>query len=115
MATKVSTDTTRVKRRIGSLRCTVWVEAGDQFVGAGDDMGEGRAVEFVSGVHHFRFERGGGIAHQGDVIAQFSSIAGGGFDAGVGQQTGDDHVGDAFLFQAKIQIGVGETTGAQCS
>lgn len=54
----------------------------------------------------------GGISHQGDVVAKFLGVPGGGLDAGIGQQTDDDHVGYAPLLEAKIQVGVGKTARA---
>ena len=73
-----------------------------------DFVGESRAVQFVCGAHHFLAERGRCIAHERDVIAQFHRKAAGGFNAGIGKQTDDDHVRDALLFQLKVEIGVGK-------
>jgi hypothetical protein len=41
---------------------------------------------------------GGGVAHEGEVIAEVHREAGGGVDAGVRQQACDDHVHDPLLF-----------------
>lgn len=95
--------------------CLLRLEAGDQRLGVGNDMGEGRTVELVGGVHHLFFECGGRIADQRDVVAEFRCIAGGGFDAGIGQQTDDDDVGDAFLLQAKIGSVLAKPLEPQCS
>ena len=74
-------------------------------------MGVRRAVEFMGGVHHFRLESGRGVAHQGDVVAEFLCVTSSGFDAGVGEQTDDDHVGNALLLEAEIQVGIGKAAG----
>ncbi len=53
-----------------------------------------------------------GVFDERDVIAKLDRVAAGGFNAGVGQQTDDDHFGDAALPQQKIQIGVREAASS---
>lgn len=66
----------------------------------------------MGGVHGLAGERGGGVAHQGHVIAQFSSELAGGFDAGVGQHPYHDDLFHAVLLELKVQIGIGKTATA---
>ena len=71
-------------------------------------MSESRAVQFMGGMHHFFFEGRRGVTYEGDVITQLHRKAACGFDAGIGKQADDDHMGDALLLQLKVQIGIGE-------
>jgi hypothetical protein len=41
--------------------------------------------------------------------------SGGGLDAGVGEQSNHDSVGDPFLLQSEVQVGDGEAALPQCS
>ena len=69
-------------------------------------MSESRAVQFVSGAHHFSGESGRRIPHERDVIAQFHGEPTRGFNACIRQQADHDHVCDALLFELEVEIGV---------
>ncbi|SED20375.1 hypothetical protein SAMN04490356_7410 [Streptomyces melanosporofaciens] len=71
-------------------------------------MGEGGAVQLMRGMHHLGCGGGGGVTDQRDVVAEFHGETSGGLDAGVRQQSDEDHMGDAVLPELHIQVGVGE-------
>ena len=62
----------------------------------------------VGGVHRLGAEVGGGVGHQGDVVAELHRIAARGLDAGVGDHADDDHPLDAELLELLVEVGVGE-------
>src|SRR5262245_28309345 len=82
----------------------------DHFVRRPDGVSEGGSIEFVRGVHLRVPEGGGRIAHQRNVVAEFHRVLGGGLDAGVGNQAGNDYVRDAALLELHVEIGVGKAT-----
>jgi hypothetical protein len=65
----------------------------------------------VSSVHHFVRESGGGIAHQRHVIAELHGEPGCRLDAGIGEQSDDDHLRDALLLQQEIEVDICEPLG----
>jgi hypothetical protein len=65
----------------------------------------------VNGVHHFVRERGGGIAHQRHMIAEFHGEPGCRLHAGIGEQSDNDHMRDTLLLQQEIEVGICEPLG----
>src|SRR5215472_1145986 len=83
-------------------------QRGDHSISRQNRMREGGAINFVRRVHGLGAERCCGIAHQGDVIAEFRAVARGALDAGVREHACDDDLLDAALLELEIEVGVGK-------
>ena len=71
-------------------------------------MGIKGSFKFVRGVHHLTAEGRRCVANQGDMISKLLRVTSGRLSTGVGQQSNDDDVADAVLFQLQIEVRVGE-------
>src|SRR5262249_13631519 len=87
-------------------------DRGHDLLRAYDGASVVRHVNVERGVHHLVRVIRRRVLYHGDLIAEFSGIANGRFDAGVRDQPDDDEVMNTVLLQLQIKVGVGETAGA---